>query len=158
MRRAALVLIALGVVLAAAVMPVRAEGLLPLSPESWAGGNGWCEGGICFRAWSLPQGVEVRWLVDLEVAPTLTVLRRQLAPATEAAAVTVAGSSTTGEFIYQDSAVSRGALYQYQLVRDDGAVVLGEALEAGLVAAAVEPGGSGPHLPHLVYLPALSRH
>jgi len=154
-QKAALAVAVVGLLLAAIVTPAVAEEGLPSDPESWAGGNGWCRAGVCFRVWAQAQGVEVRWLVNSEEAPELMVLRRQLTPAVEAEALPVACSIGEGEFVYQDYDLAAGALYQYQLVARSAESSWGDPLEAGLAAAAVDSGGNSTHR---VYLPlALSQ-
>ena len=144
----------LGLALTVAVVPVQAQESFPVDPQTWAGGNGWCVDGVCFRAWSLPSGIELRWVVDSEAAPDLAVMRRQLTPALQDASPlaesTCGGGDCPGEFIYADDAVMKGALYQYSLVYKADGQLVGEPLEAGLAAAAVDPGGNAQHR---VYLP-----
>ncbi len=159
MRRAWVALAVLGLALAMAVVPAQAQGSFPVDPQAWAGGNGWCADGVCFRAWSTDGRIELRWVVDSGAAPNLAVLRRQITPqfedATPIAESTCSEGACPGEFVYADDNVTQGALYQYSLVRESDGQLLGEPLEAGLAATAVDPGGSGRHR---VYLPlALSQ-
>ncbi len=152
--RVVMALAMLGLALSLAVVPVRAQESFPVDPQEWAGGNGWCQDGVCFRAWSLPSGIELRWVVDNEAAPDLAVLRLQLTPALQGpgplAESTCEAGSCPGEFVYRDDAVMKGALYQYSLVRKADGQLVGEPLEAGLAAAAVDPGGDAQHQ---VFLP-----
>ena len=149
LHRVAVALMALGLALTWSLTPVQAQSSYPLDPQAWTGGNGWCEDGVCFRAWATSGGVEIRWLVASPETPRLTVMRRELQPATREA-VPVAESDCSvvfcpAEFTYQDTAALRGAVYQYMLVEAESADVLGQALEAGVAASAVDPGGSSPH-------------
>ena len=116
LHRVAVALVALGLALTWSLTPVQAQSSYPLDPQAWTGGNGWCEDGVCLRAWANSGGVEIRWLVASPETPRLTVMRRELQPATREA-VPVAES----------------------------AEVLGQALEAGVAASAVDPAGSSPH-------------
>lgn len=154
MSRAVTLLIALGMALIWAVVPVQAQSPFPPDPQAWTGGNGWCEGGVCFRAWAGPDGIEVSWVVNSVSAPSLTVLRRQIQPSIDLAQPLIQSACSEtkcpGQFIYEDTAVERGAIYQYTLVQTDGSEVMGEPLEAGLSVTAVDPGGDSGHR---VYLP-----
>lgn len=126
-----------------------------MGTESWTGGNGWCLEGLCFRAWALPRGVEVRWLVEPESATPLVVMRTQLQPAMGAHPAPVAQSDHSGEFTYLDDQVVPGAIYRYELVRPGDSIQLGPPLEAGLAAQAVDPGGNSGCR---VYLPLTLSH
>ncbi len=141
----------LGVLFLAAPV-VSAQGPATSAAESeWTGGNGWCQDGICFRAWAGTAGVEVGWRVETDPARNLIVTRRALQPALDAAPVAIADSGSEGEFSYLDDDVAPGAIYLYELVDPDSAERLGDALEAGVAATASDPGGGAGS--HLVYLP-----
>jgi hypothetical protein len=118
---------------------------------NWAGGNGWCEGAYCFRAWAGAEAVSLRWLVSDSAGADLQVVR--LAPGSSDAAVVVAHSEGVGEFSFEDTGVQTGYVYVYQLVQAPDQS-LGQPLEAGLAAQAMDPGPDVPK--HKVYLPLLA--
>jgi len=153
------VLVALIFSLFALLAPgVYAEGLS--GTEDWTGGNGWCESGVCFRAWPQANGIEVRWRLQWDPAPGLQVTRLQLQPMLEPTPIVIA-TSTVGaeagvrEFVYLDSEVQRGAIYRYELLRSDSSQRLGDPLEAGLAVHSTDPGGGS--LSYRIYLPLTLR-
>lgn len=154
LRRAVAMMIALTMALVWSLTAVQAQGALPPDPLTWTGGNGWCDEGVCFRAWATGDGIEVRWVVESPSAPALSVMRRELQPvlgkSVPVAASTCRAGGCPAEFTYEDESARVGAVYQYVLVRADNGEALGEPLEAGVAAAAVDPGGSRTHR---VFLP-----
>lgn len=115
--------------------------------EDWAGGNGWCEDGICLRAWPGSNGIEVRWAVQTAPAPRLRVMR--LPTGSEATPALIGDSDDEGEFVVIDTDVVRGSLYLYILL--EGSRPVGQPVEAGLATEATDPGGDGGG--YKVYLP-----
>ena len=140
-----LLIVVIMMISACSVIVASAEGAF--TPEEWAGGNGWCEGDICFRAWPTNTGVELTWRVQHEPAPDLQVLR--LLPASSSPATVIASSSGSGEFRFVDTDLQPGMVYVYELV--SGQQSLGQPLEAGLAANANDPGGGSGK--YKVYLP-----
>ncbi|MGQ9554262.1 MAG: hypothetical protein ACUVWR_09135 [Anaerolineae bacterium] len=132
-------------IVALSTVAVGAEGIF--TPEEWTGGNGWCDGDICFRAWPVSSGVEVSWRVQQEPAPELRVLR--LLSASSSSPTVIASSSGSGEFRFVDTDLQPGMVYVYELVA--GEQTLGQPLEAGLAANANDPGGGSGN--YRIYLP-----
>ncbi|MGI6208061.1 MAG: hypothetical protein ACOYEW_07585 [Anaerolineae bacterium] len=160
LRRTSVVAI-VGLLFALMASQVSAQGTMPVEPAVWTGGNGWCSEGVCFRAWPGPDGVEVTWRVESKSAGPLVVMRLQLQPVLEATPAPLAqsgclGEDCSGEFSYLDKSVVPGALYRYELVSLGEFSPLGDPLEAGVAAQAVDPGGSGRS--YQVYLPLTLSH
>jgi len=132
------------VVLALGSLSTSAEGTF--HPEEWTGGNGWCQGDFCFRAWPSQSGVELSWRVQGEPKAELSVIR--LLPASAEVPEVVATSSGIGEFAVVDVDIQPGRIYVYELVA--GEQSLGDPLEAGLSSEVTDPGGDGRYR---VYLP-----
>jgi len=126
---------------------VHAQGID--SPDSWTGGNGWCdeEAGICFRAWVTGSRIELRWLVEVEPAPTLRVSRTPVSGTSRDRQI-IAESYKSGEFVFIDDDVQPGIIYIYELEQVDPPKLLGEPVEAG-----VSVSSANPDVPCLVYLP-----
>lgn len=133
MRLRHLLIASIVAVLALGAFSAGAEG--EFAPEEWAGGNGWCQDGVCFRAWPNADGVELRWRAQGQGA--LRIVR--LLPGSPAEPQVVAESDGSGEFSFFDSDLQRGLVYVYELFADDAP--LGDPLEAGLATEATDPGG-----------------